>query len=394
MIHKIMKYNREEPAYMKNIAKRRSALFPPLGRTGLLLLTLTSLLFNSCDHPEITLQKPNDVLRPAAEFVHNNFEFSLFYAAIKRAGLADELNGKGPLTILAPGDQAFNEIGILKPADFDRFSVDSLKSLVRLHVLNQLLTTDLIPKGTLDNRYVSASGMELWLSLSQNIYGYGLVSVNGAQLERDKYDIRLSNGIFHEINKVLKSSAYPIQDWMEREGNYKILIAGLKKFGLWDQLAAGNKQWTIMAPTDKVFEARGITTESIGQMDVRRYGKRLFGAYLFPARFFMTDLQFFSDRSFRYVESNGQIFTLNTWVSKAITGDEEYSNGVGNAGGGDEMLIVTKTFPLASDEPREIIRIAIGSYDSLPSRMDQVCSNAVLHQLDQVLLLPEETLIK
>src|SRR5688572_14954075 len=84
-------------------------------------------ILNACEHPDITLQNPNDLLRPAAEFAHNNFQFSLFYAAIERAGLIDELNAKGPLTVFAPADAAFHEMGIRNRSDLDRIGVDSLK---------------------------------------------------------------------------------------------------------------------------------------------------------------------------------------------------------------------------------------------------------------------------
>lgn len=329
-----------------------------------------------CKHPDITLQNPNDLLRPAAEFAHNNFEFSLFYAAIERAGLADELNAKGPLTIFAPGNKAFNEIGIKTPDDFSQMDQESLKYLVRQHVLNQRLYAEDVPVPSLDNKYTSAAGGTLWLA---RLGIYNGLYINGAIATTKKTNIRLSNGVFHEIDKVLKYNNTTVQGWLEKQQQYSILIAGLKKFGLWEQLDKDG-QFTLMAPSDDVFEKKGITKAKIESLDASKYGKRLFGAYLFSIRFFTTDLNFFphsGDQESRYTKGGAGI-------RLPMTVDPEFSNGIS-----DESFFVIKTLPLTGNDPIKTIPNVI----QYPSVSDFVTTNGVIHKINSIVFLPEETLI-
>lgn len=336
------------------------------------------LLFVSaaCKHPDITLQNPNDLLRPAAEFAHNNFQFSLFYAAIARAGMIEELNGPGPFTVFAPGNEAFYAIGIRTVADLNKMDLAAVKDLVRLHVLNQKVYLENVPVPSLDNKYKALSGAEVWLSRLNNFSG---LYVNGAISPSNKTNIRLSNGVFHEISKVLKSNNHTVQSWLEKRAQYSILVAGLKKFGLWDQLA-GNGTWTIMAPSNDAFEKQGITKESIETLNASRYGKRLFSAYLFPVRFFTTDLNFYpysGSYDSQYTKSGARI-------RLPIVGDETFSNGVS-----DKNLFIIPTLPLLGNSP-----VKVGSdFTQYPTLTDHVNINGVVHEINTILFLPEETLI-
>jgi uncharacterized surface protein with fasciclin (FAS1) repeats len=337
----------------------------------LILLVLTVL---SCKHEDIRLQNPNEVLRPAAEFIHNNFNFSLFYAAIERAGLVEELNSRGPYTIFAPADNAFRAIGIRKPQDFNRLSPDSLKKIIRLHVIPRKLSISDVSIETVDNRYVNLAGQELSVSRKLNT----AINLNGATTR--SAEITVNNGIFYEIDKVLNFEDLPVRSWLEKKGNYSILIAGLKHFGLWE-LLLDNKQWTIMAPADSLFEQQGITQASISQMDRNLYGKRLFAAYIFPARFFYSDLFFFRDRyTSRY---DGQSRAIS-YVFSGILGDEKFSNGISE----NEELFVVETFPL-NVEPEPIKTINMSAIQ-LPR--DLSCRNGVIHQIDNLILLPQDAL--
>lgn len=336
------------------------------------------LLFTagSCKHPDITLHNPNDLSRPAAEFAHNNFEFSLFYAAIAQAGLVEELNGKGPITVFAPNNRAFNEIGIQNPADFNSMDKENLKYLIRSHIINQKLFAEDVPLPSLDNRFISAAGTELWLSRYSTYTG---LYVNGAISTTNRTNIRLSNGIFHEIDKVLDYNSSTVQTWLEKQQHYSILIAGLKKFGLWDQLA-GKGQFTIMAPRDDVFEKKGITKESIALMNASRYGKRLFGAYIFSVRFFSTDLNFFlwaGSYDSQYTKGGARI-------RLPINGDPNYSNGIS-----EWDLFTINTLPLDNNKALKVVPDAAVS----SPQTDHLSSNGIVHQINNILFLPEETLI-
>lgn len=335
-------------------------------------IILLAIAVLSCKHEDIRLQNPNEVLRPAAEFIHNNFNFSLFYAAIDRAGMVEELNGPGPYTIFAPSDNAFRGIGIRKPQDFSRFSPDSLKKIIRLHIIPRQLSISDVSIETVDNRYLNLAGQELSISRKLNT----AINLNGAATT--SAEITVNNGIFYEIDKVLNFEDTPVRAWLEKKGNYSILIAGLKHFGLWD-LLLDNKQWTIMAPADSLFEEQGITRASISQMDRNLYGKRLFAAYIFPARFFYSDLLFFRDR---YTSSYGGQSRAVSYVFSGILGDEKFSNGISEK----EELFVVETYPL-NVEPEPIKTVDM-SIVQLPR--DLSCRNGVIHLIGKLILLPQD----
>jgi len=337
------------------------------------------LLLAACEHPDITLANPNDLLRPGAEFTKNNFEFSLFNAAIERAGLREELSGKGPFTVFAPGNDAFHEIGIRTKADLEKVSADSLKFLVRMHVLPRLLYKENVPLGSLENPHVNLAGEILWLA---RVNDYAGTFVNGAIIEAGKGDLRLSNGVFHEINKVLKYRNGTVQNWLEQQGNYSMLIAGLKKFGLWEQLA-NEGQWTVMAPDDAAFEKNGITKSDIEAMDPSRYGKRLFAAYLFPVKFFTTDVLFFPSAG------SGRDYQVGTAsIRKTIDGDSAFSYGINNQNfqGADEFFVIP-TLPADLLNPVRSIH-----FNNYPAKTDHLNRNGVVHQIDDLIFLPQETL--
>lgn len=349
-------------------------------------LVLTML---SCNKPDIRLDNPNDALRPAAEFARNNYAFSLLSAAIVKAGLGEELNKPGPLTIWAPTDAAFNRIGIRSPEDFDNYDTESLRKLVLSHVQPGKLMVESIPIGTVNNRYDNAAGSNSWLARiditavptnpNRTIRAY----VNGAQVGIDnRYNIPLSNGVFHEISEVLKYEDVSVREWLEKKGHYKVLVAGLKHFGYWDMLT-DDKQWTIMAPADSIFERQGMTVESVTELDTAVYGKRLFGAYIFPVRFFVSDLELFKHKLFI---GSGAFVELGVYTP--IMGDEKFSNGISSVvnrfnGPG---FFVNKTFPQESWELT--YAVSYPDYRSNWNLSNHLTRNGCIHHLGGVVLLP------
>lgn len=352
-------------------------------------LVLTVL---SCNKPDIRLDNPNNSLRPAAEFIRNNYAFSLFSAAIVKAGLEEELNKPGTLTIWAPADAAFNRIGIRSAEDFGEYTTDSLRKLVLNHVQPGKLAVENIPVGTVNNRYDNAAGSNAWLARiditpepnfpNKIIRAY----VNGAQVGiNNRYNIPLSNGIFHEISEVLKYEDVSIREWLVKKGHYKVLIAGLKHFGYWNMLT-DDKQWTIMAPADSVFEQQGITVESVLQLDTATYGKRLFGSYIFPVRFFISDLGLFNHKL--WITSGSYI---RIGIYTPIIGDEKFSNGIstfGVTGYDGPVFFVNKTFPQESWEIN--YWVPYPDFYNNWNRSNHLTRNGCVHHLGGLVFLPDQ----
>lgn len=253
----------------------------------------------SCKHDQLEVYEENVNYRPAGDFIRNNYDLSMFAAALEKTGLMQELNGPGPFTVLAPGNAAFYELGLQRPSDLDRLNKDSLRTMMRYHVLSRKLTSAEIPVKVVDARYKTlADGKEIFVSNLAN----GSVSksyFNGSAAS--PMDVVVTNGTIHVLNKVMKYNEGTVRDWFAHRPEYSVLSAGFKKFGLWELLAEDGP-FTVFAPDNAAFEAAGIDADSIARMDTSMfYGHRLFGAYIQRNRnFFISDFIVFRANSNQY----------------------------------------------------------------------------------------------
>ncbi len=135
--------------------------------------------------------------------------FKTLIAAAKAAGLAEALMGDGPLTVLAPTDDAFAKLPkgtveeLLKPENKGK-----LADILKLHVISGRVFSDQALKaGTAS----SLLGESLNFSAAS-----GKATVNGAGII--KTDINAKNGVIHVIDSVLlptgKKGAMNVDDAM------------------------------------------------------------------------------------------------------------------------------------------------------------------------------------
>lgn len=262
------------------------------------LPALLLLFLNGCKNDDLEVVKVNENVRSGADFIKNNYQLTLFSAAIEKAGMFDQLNGAGPFTFLAPSDAAFNAIGILRASDFDKMNRDSLKSLVQRHILTRRVLLQDIPVNGIDIRYTTLAGTQVYASLASYFRGdvnqpLNYLYYNGAYVARK--DVQLANGSLQLLNKVMKYDSGTVQDWLNSHAQYSIFVAGLKKFGLWNKLATAGP-YTVFAPTNTAFESAGLTAAVVEALVPAEYdGNRLFGGYILNDKhFFISDVQVFS----------------------------------------------------------------------------------------------------
>lgn len=254
----------------------------------------------SCKHDQLEVYEENINYRPAGDFIRNNYDLSMFAAALEKTGLMQELNGPGPFTVLAPGNSAFYELGLQRPSDLDRLNRDSLRTMMRYHVLSRKLTSAEIPVKAVDARYKTlADGKEIFVSNITTYANTGISYFNGATAS--PVDVVVTNGTIHVLSKVMKYNEGTVRDWLAHRPEYSVFSAGLEKFGLWDLLAEEGP-FTVFAPDNAAFEAAGIDADSISRMDTSMYyGHRLFGAYIQRNRnFFISDFIVFRTNSNQY----------------------------------------------------------------------------------------------
>lgn len=346
-------------------------------------LLVPILLFASCKHEDLTMVKPNENLRPGADFIANNYEMTLFSAALKKLEYTEQLNAEGPFTFLVPTDQAFNDLGIYRPSDFNKMNIDSLKKVISYHILPIRLTLSDIPTNGVDIRYTTLEGSSLYASLASTAPGGGNpfneLYFCGAEVARK--DVVLANGVLHVLNQVMKPNfEMTTQQWLAGRPDYTVFVAGLKKFNLWDQLS-GSGPITVFAPDNQALERAGITMETLNGLDASKYkGNLLFGSYLlYDRHFFLSDAQVFS-----IINSNARF----QYFLKNDTHFMEYMAGKSYPGFHMSYTLRLRTGNTIVDGVlREVTSALVG-------RNDNLCSNGLVHHLTEGLVRPEEAIKK
>ena len=117
--------------------------------------------------------------------------FTKFISAVKISGLTDVLMGKGPFTVFAPADEAFEK---LRSGALDALLKDSakLKAVLGYHVIKgHVLARDVKP-----GEVMTLQGSPLTASVSSSG-----VEVNGIRIKQA--DLIATNGVLHMIDTVI-----------------------------------------------------------------------------------------------------------------------------------------------------------------------------------------------
>jgi uncharacterized surface protein with fasciclin (FAS1) repeats len=120
-----------------------------------------------------------------------NPDFSTLVAAVKAAGLVETLSGKGPFTVFAPTNAAFDK---LPPGTVDSLLKDpvKLKAILTYHVVaGNVMAKDVKPGAT-----KTVNGASMMISAKD-----GGVMVDGAKVTAT--DVKASNGVIHVIDTVI-----------------------------------------------------------------------------------------------------------------------------------------------------------------------------------------------
>ncbi|SOD13348.1 fasciclin domain-containing protein [Pedobacter xixiisoli] len=343
-------------------------------------MALCMLLLAACKHDDLTVAAPNENVRPAGDFVKNNYEMRLFSAALQKTDYFSKLNAAGPFTVLAPTDAAFNALGIYSASDFDKMNQDSLKKVIGYHILPRRLRVDDIPSNGIDVRYTTLEGSDLYVSRASFNPNGGVENetyFSGAEVTRT--DVQVANGTLHLLGSVMKPNfTKNIQQWLAERAEYSVFVQGLKKFSLWNQLA-GQGSFTVFAPSNAALEEIGITSASIEAMDINKYvGERLFGTYLMHHRhFFVSDAQVFSrinsSSNFEYILNNDSYY-MTFSASKAYpTFKLAYWVSIRAGKGGFDPVITSGT-------------------GDIVAKNDNLCSNGIVHHMVTALLSPAQAI--
>ncbi len=176
-------------------------------------------------------------------------QFHTLVAAVKAAGLADTLSGKGPFTVFAPTDEAFAKLGkdtiadLLKPENKAK--------------LTAILTYHVVGENVPASKVVTSKSLKTLQGQSAGIVVMdGKVSIDGANVV--KTDIVGKNGVIHVIDSVILPKPNLVET-AQKAGSFNTLLAAATAAGLADTLANGGP-FTVFAPTDEAFAKLGKDT--------------------------------------------------------------------------------------------------------------------------------------
>jgi uncharacterized surface protein with fasciclin (FAS1) repeats len=185
----------------------------------------------------------HESMKNIVEVAQSNGSFNTLIAAAKAAGLVDALTGDGPITVLAPTDEAF--------AKLPEGTVESLLKPENKDKLARILTYHVIPgkveSGTVKslNNAVTLSGQRIDIKAK----GSDLMIDNAKVVSAD---VQASNGVIHVIDTVLIPEDDTIVGVASEAGTFNTLLAAAKAAGLADLLGSEGP-FTVFAPTDEAF---------------------------------------------------------------------------------------------------------------------------------------------
>lgn len=137
----------------------------------------------------------------------NSKAHTTLVAAVKAAGLVETLQGKGPFTVLAPTNDAFENLPegtvetLLKPENKSK-----LAGVLTYHVLSGKYDYNAIAKSIKDGngsakmKTVAGGTLTFEMNGDHNII---VKDENGGVANISTYDVMQSNGVIHVLDKVL-----------------------------------------------------------------------------------------------------------------------------------------------------------------------------------------------
>jgi uncharacterized surface protein with fasciclin (FAS1) repeats len=138
----------------------------------------------------------------------NSKEHTTLVAAVKAAGLVDTLSGKGPFTVFAPVNEAFDKLPpgtvpmLLKPENKGK-----LTDILTYHVVPGRLTAEdlwsMVDKAGGTAELKTANGQSLWIK-RVNEKHLAVWDAHGHAGRITISDVMQSNGVIHVIDNVVQ----------------------------------------------------------------------------------------------------------------------------------------------------------------------------------------------
>jgi len=185
--------------------------------------------------------------------------FSTLTAALVSTDLAETLNNKGPFTVFAPTNAAFDAAAQALLGDASATGLDLLLAVDK-ETLKHILLYHVVPGALLSGDVLAASSFETAngddISRDGTTIGGGQGS--SGNLVLDLIDIEAANGVVHVIDGVLlppvKTDPVSILETAKGNPAFSTLVAAIEKAGIGYWLDYEGWQLTVFAPLNSAFD--------------------------------------------------------------------------------------------------------------------------------------------
>lgn len=251
----------------------------------LAMMSLTLVLFSSCNEDETPTPDPNIV-----EVASANNNFSTLVTAVQTAGLVPTLSGTGPFTVFAPTNDAFNKFltaNSLTAAQL--LASDGLTETLTYHVVGASVPSSAVSAG----KVTTVSGDPFYVSIAPN----NEIWING-NTKITSTDVAASNGIIHVLDNVITPPTQNIAEiaiasTTAAQPEFTQLVAALVRANLAGAFQGGfDDDFTVFAPTDAAFQDLYTTlgVSGVDQIPLETLTAVL-QYHVVPARAFSQDLR-------------------------------------------------------------------------------------------------------
>lgn len=188
--------------------------------------------------------------------------FFLFRQILEKTGNAAFLNAYGAYTVFAPTNSGVKTyLSKIGAPSVDAADVNTLKDMVRLHLLEDTIYTSSFTDGKLP--VVTMYGQYLVTSVT-NKDGASSYFINRQAIVQ-RSNIRVGNGVIHVVDNVLLPAVKTIAQQLEENPDYSIFVQAMKETGFYTVLNTVNpdlsKRWvTVFAENNQALADSGFTS--------------------------------------------------------------------------------------------------------------------------------------
>ena len=216
----------------------------------IVMVVVISLLALSC-------KKSNEGPRTIYETIAADQHYSFLTAAINKAGLVNALNDKTKegLTLFAPANDVFMAAGFKSLADLAKIPDSTLTKILLYHVLGTKTLAAQIPQ-TSNSEVITLNTQPVYVTRTSD----NKVFINGVSVV--KADIICTNGVIHQINRLLFPATGTIVQTAINSPDLSLLVAAVLRAsqGSTDvaSVLSGTGPFTVFAPTNQAFINAGF----------------------------------------------------------------------------------------------------------------------------------------